>query len=183
MKITIVTGNENKAREIAAITGQDVENVVIDIPEIQSLDVAEVALDKARRAFEILGEPVIVDDTGLSINSLGGMPGALVVWFLDSIGSKGILKLMEGVDARGASVSTAVGYADSLGAYVFVGTVDGVIATTERGENGFGYDPIFVPDGGSLTYAEMSSEQKNSRSMRAIALEKLAAFLRSRQLS
>lgn len=175
--ITVVTGNTKKAQEIGTIIGRPVDNVELDIAEIQSLDVEEVARDKAVKAYQQLSRPVIVDDTGMSIPALGGMPGALVVWFLDSIGPSGILKLLSGIPDRAASVSTAIGYADYRGVRVFIGTVDGTVPAAERGDNGFGYDTIFIPDGQQLTYAEMTSDQKNAVSMRAIALKKLAAFL------
>jgi len=179
--ITVITGNKGKAGEIGAILGIPVDNKALDIPEIQSLNVDEVARDKATRAYEIMGEPVIVDDTGMSIDALRGMPGALVVWFLDNIGTAGILKLLEGTTDRRASVSTAIGYADSSGVHVFNGTVNGSIPIQPRGTNGFGYDPIFIPEGQDRTYAEMSAEQKNEGSMRAIALAKLAEFLQNHQ--
>jgi non-canonical purine NTP pyrophosphatase (RdgB/HAM1 family) len=159
--IVVVTGNKGKVAEISAILGRTLDNKNLDILEIQSLDVEEVARAKAQEAFKTIQRPVIVDDTGMSIDSLGGLPGALVAWFLDKLGPAGILKQMEGVDDRSASVSTAIGYADERMA----------------GENGFGYDPIFIPEGQNRTYAEMTSDEKNKVSMRQIALKKLANFL------
>jgi non-canonical purine NTP pyrophosphatase (RdgB/HAM1 family) len=181
--ITVVTGNKGKAAEIGAILGREVSNVAVELNEIQSLDVAEVAHDKALRAYEAVGAPVIIDDTGMSVEALGGLPGALVVWFLDKLGPSGILKLMHGVADRRASVSTAIGFADASGAHVFVGTVNGTVSGEERGANGFGYDPIFIPEGQARTYAEMASDEKNSISMRAIALGKLAEFLATHEPS
>lgn len=177
--LTVITGNRGKAAEIGAILGMVVEHQALDITEIQSLDVEEVARDKAARAFEMIGKPVIVDDTGMSVQALGGMPGALIAWFLDNIGPDGILKLLDGSTDRRASVSTAIGYADNRGVHVFIGTVQGSIPDEPRGTNGFGYDPIFIPEGQEQTYAEMTSEQKNLGSMRAIALAKLADFLQN----
>lgn len=176
-EITVVTGNKKKALEIGAIIGRPVDSVALDIAEIQSLSVEEVAFDKAQKAYEQIGRPVIVDDTGMSIPALGGMPGALVVWFLDNIGPAGIVKLMAGETDRSATVSTAIGYADEGGVRVFTGTVRGSIPQEERGDNGFGYDTIFVPEGQERTYAEMTSEEKNRVSMRSIALLQLAEFL------
>jgi XTP/dITP diphosphohydrolase len=89
--LVIVTGNKGKANEIAIITGFTVEAKNIDIPEIQSLDIESVAREKALAAYEILKRPVVVDDTGMSIEALNGLPGALVAWFLDTLNPQGIL--------------------------------------------------------------------------------------------
>jgi XTP/dITP diphosphohydrolase len=175
--ITVVTGNINKAKEIEKITGFPVENFDLQIKEIQSLSVAEVAREKAIAAFQSLKRPVIVDDTGMSIAAIGGLPGALVSWFLDSIGPEGILRLLGDNSDRRAIVSTCVAYCDGDKVEVFEGAVEGTISDRPRGENGFGYDPIFVPAGGEKTYAEMSSAEKNAVSMRSIALGKLKSFL------
>ncbi len=176
-KITVVTGNLNKAKEIETITGIPVENVDLEIKEIQSLSVAEVAKEKAIAAYQQLKRPVVVDDTGMSIVALGGLPGALVSWFLDSIGPEGLLRLLGDRSDRKATVSTCIGYCDGSGVQVFEGIVEGSISQSLRGTNGFGYDPIFVPSGEHKTYAEMSAAEKNARSMRSIALAKLKSYL------
>src|SRR5262245_63654646 len=175
--ITLITGNASKAKEIAAIVGVPVENVALDIKEVQSLDVSEVAREKALAAHRSLGVPVVVDDTGMSIVALRGLPGALVVWFLDTIGPEGILRLMHGVEDRRASVSTCIAYCDGSEVQLFEGVIDGTISSEMRGTNGFGYDPIFIPNGHSKTYAEMTPDEKNNVSMRSIALSKLKQFL------
>ena len=179
--ITVVSGNRSKVAEIEGILGRPLLNEALDIAEIQSLDVEAVARDKAKKAYEILKRPVIVDDTGMSIPALGGLPGALVAWFLDSVGSEGILRLLGNLTERGASVSTSIGYADEKGVEVFTGTIYGVIPSEMQGDGGFGYDPIFIPDGETKTYAEMSSDEKNAISMRAIALGKLKIFLDNKE--
>jgi XTP/dITP diphosphohydrolase len=182
-KLVVVTGNANKAKEIAAITGFPTENIELDIKEIQSLSVAEVAREKARAAFAQLKRPVLVDDTGMSISALGGLPGALVSWFLDTIGPEGILRLLGESSDRSATVSTCVAYCDGDRVEVFEGAVKGTISNDLRGTNGFGYDPIFIPERSSKTYAEMSSDEKNAASMRSIALGKLKEFLQTEQHS
>jgi XTP/dITP diphosphohydrolase len=175
--ITVVTGNSNKAREIAASIGAPVETASLDILEIQSLSVAEVAREKALAAYRALGVPVVVDDTGMNIAALGGLPGALVFWFLDTLGPEGILRLMRDQSDRSASVSTCIAYCDGPDVRLFEGVVEGTLSSESRGTNGFGYDPIFIPDGQSKTYAEMTAEEKNALSMRSIALSKLRDFL------
>ncbi|MGH9200554.1 MAG: RdgB/HAM1 family non-canonical purine NTP pyrophosphatase [Vicinamibacterales bacterium] len=178
--LLFVTGNKGKAAEVAAIIGWDVDPVKLDLAEIQSLSVEEVAAAKAMEAYRQLQRPVVVDDSGMTIDALSGLPGALLAWFLDTLGPDGILKLIDRSANRRASVSTCIGYADAEGAKTFLGVIEGQLTTERRGANGFGYDPIFIPDGQQLTFAEMSSEQKNAHSMRSIALLRLKAFLEAR---
>lgn len=177
-KILIITGNQEKADEISAITGLTIEAKNLELSEIQSLSVEEVAKKKAVAAYKIVRQPVLVDDTGMSIEALNGLPGAFVSWFLDSLGSQGVLNLIKNQENRKASVSTCIAYADVNGAQTFVGTVNGTIPTELRGDKGFGYDPIFIPDGNDKTYAEMTSEEKNEISMRKIALMKFKEYIK-----
>jgi XTP/dITP diphosphohydrolase len=176
-RITVVTGNSKKAKEIEALIGAPVESACLDIKEVQSLSVGEVAREKAFTAYRALGVPVVVDDTGMNIAALGGLPGALVFWFLDTIGPEGILRLMRDSEDRRASVSTCIAYCEGPDVQLFEGIIEGTVSMEIRGTNGFGYDGIFVPNGQSKTYAEMTTEEKNTISMRSIALSKLRDFL------
>jgi XTP/dITP diphosphohydrolase len=172
-QITLITGNEGKAREYTTLLGIKVGAVKEDLIEIQSLDVVEVVSRKAQDAYSKLQVPVLVDDTGLSVNAWNGLPGALVAFFLRSVGAQGILDMAAGILDRTATVTTALGYADADGIRIFTGTLSGTLANERRGDGGFGYDSIFVPDGGNLTFAEMSSEHKNSISHRRLAVDEL----------
>ncbi len=142
--------------------------------EIRSDDVEQIARAAALRAADVFGRPVVVDDTGLFIDALNGFPRAYPAFVLDTIGRRGILRLMEGVEDRTARFVTAVGYSDGTMVKTFVGEMKGVIALEERGTGGFGYDPIFVPEGFDRTYAELSFEEKVSISHRTRAF---TAFL------
>jgi XTP/dITP diphosphohydrolase len=172
-RITLVTGNAGKAAEYAAMLGIDVTPARAELTEVQSLDVAHVAACKAADAYAQLREPVLVDDTGLTIHAWNGLPGALVAWFIDTVGPQGILDMAAGLTDRRATVSTALGYATADGVRVFQGTVNGTLATEPRGEAGFGYDSIFIPgsDTGQRTYAQMTGEEKNKISHRRRAVE------------
>jgi XTP/dITP diphosphohydrolase len=170
-RITLITGNPGKAAEYAAMLGIEVTPAKASLTEIQALDVADVAARKAADAYAQLREPVLVDDTGLAICAWNGLPGALVAWFIDTVGPQGILNMAAGLTDRRATVTTALGYADATGAQVFQGTVNGFLATELRGTSGFGYDPIFIPDSDPRTYAEMTSEEKNKISHRRRAVE------------
>ncbi len=171
--ITVVTGNKNKAAEVAAFFAgiSEVTHVAFNCIEPQADSVEEIAHAKAEQAYAALGVPLIVDDTGLFIDALSGFPGPYAAYVQDTIGNTGVLRLMTDIADRRAHFATAVGYADACGVRVFSGRVDGEITTAERGTEGFGYDPIFAVDGRTL--AEMSMEEKNGLSHRARAL---AAF-------
>jgi XTP/dITP diphosphohydrolase len=174
VKLTVVTGNNNKAKEVAAFFAGSVEvvHVALDCPEHRDDDVGKIAEGKARFAYGELGVPLIVDDTAFSITALSGFPGPYAAYVLNTIGNAGILKLMEGVQERSASFTTAIAFADTDGFRVFKGSISGEITTAPRGSNGFGYDPIFaLPDG--TTLAELPLLEKSAISHRARAL---AAF-------
>lgn len=170
MKITMVTSNAGKAREVAAFFDGllEVDHVALDIPEYRSNDIAEIAREKVRYAYGKLNTPLIVDDTGFFIDALEGFPGPYAAYILNSIGNTGILKLMDGVSYRDARFTTGIAYADEYGIEVFTGTLEGKIALCPRGTNGFGYDPIF--EIGIKTLAEYSLKEKSSFSHRARAL-------------
>jgi XTP/dITP diphosphohydrolase len=166
----MVSSNAHKAKEVAAFFEGNLEvtHVSLDIPEIRSDDVGVIARGKARYAFEQIHLPLIVDDTGFSIDALKGFPGPYAAYVLHSIGNTGILKLMEGKSDRHASFTTAIAYADKKGIKVFTGTISGNITNTPRGSGGFGYDPIFDLNGRTL--AELPLEEKSRSSHRARAL-------------
>ncbi|WAI00324.1 RdgB/HAM1 family non-canonical purine NTP pyrophosphatase [Methanogenium organophilum] len=179
MKFTVVTSNENKAREVAAFfTGvAEVAHTFLEIPEFRDNDVGVIAEEKARYAWDALHCPLIVDDTGFFVTALNGFPGPYAAYVLDTIGMEGILRLLEGADDRSAYFETAIAYADDSGIIrVFRGVVEGTIVSP-RGEGGFGYDPIFSVDG--RTFAERTLAEKASMSHRGRALAALRQFMAS----
>src|SRR5919199_2480044 len=169
-----VTSNPNKAREAAEILGVELHSVDLDLPELQALDVAQVAANKAATAREALGFPdhlVLVEDSGLVIEAWNGLPGALTKWFLQSVGNEGLLRMLSAEENRSARAVCAVAVAAADGSVrVFVGEVGGSIAPELRGSEGFGWDPIFVPLGHAETYAELGA-RKHADSHRARALK------------
>jgi len=178
MKPVFVTSNANKLREAAEILGLDLDRADVDVPEIQSLDFGEVVAAKALAAHEALGSPsypVIVDDSGLAVGAWGGFPGPLTRWLMKSVGNAGLLRMLAAEEDRSALAVCAVAVADASGSVrIFRGVVEGDISHEPRGEGGFGFDPIFVPEGGTRTYSEMG-EQKNTDSHRT------RAFLAARE--
>lgn len=171
MKLTVVTGNPDKAKEVEAFFAGSitVTHVRLDCPEHRDDDVGTIAAGKAEFAYNRLKTPLIVDDTAFSIPALAGFPGPYAAYVLNTLGNAGILKLMEGACDRSAGFTTAIAFADKGIIRVFKGTIEGTITKHPRGSNGFGYDPIFaLPDGRTL--AELSLKEKSAISHRARAL-------------
>lgn len=178
MDLLLATGNTNKAKAIQSILGRPVHIIDLDLPEIQAINVHEVIEQKARSAFELIGKPVLVEDTSLSVHSWNNLPGALIKWFLDSVGNEGICQMLESYDQLEATAETSIGYFDGKQFFSFSGKMEGHISSQPRGKNGFGWDPIFVPNGWGKTLAEMSdSERDEFASMRTKAVLKLKDFL------
>ncbi len=176
-KLTFITGNAGKAKYLSDYFHFPVEHIKLDLKEIQSLDLTEVVDDKARRAYEIVKNPVLVEDVSLVFNGLKSLPGPLIKWFLDTLGNEGLCRLLDGLKDRSAFAEVQFAICDERGVHTFSGSMEGTIAQAPRGEVGFGWDPIFIPAGYEKTWAEMTNDEKHATSMRKIALEKLAAFL------
>lgn len=173
--IVLVTQNEHKIRELTPLFEEyNVPFETTDLAkyEIRSHSVGNVAMDAAKFAYSKLKRPVVVDDTGLYIEALNGFPGPTAAYVLESIGIEGVLKLMEGVEDRDASFDTAVGFANGWVFRYFVGSVYGDITTAPAGDKGFGYDPIFIPEGETKTYAQLTMDEKIKISHRTEAFRK-----------
>jgi len=171
-KLTIVSGNKHKIAEYERMLGVELESVELDLPEIQSTEVEEVIKLKAEEAYRQLGRPCFVDDTGITIKCWGNLPGALAKHFLVNVGPDGILKLL-GDNPRAAYTKVAIGYRDENGLQIFSAMVEGEITTEIRGENGFGFDVIFVPNGCTKTLAEMTVVEKDKVSHRGRAVREM----------
>lgn len=180
MKLLMATSNKKKLEEIQQVLGLEVEMVNIDLPEIQAVDVRAVIEDKARRAFDAVKQPVLVEDTSLAFQAWNGLPGALIKWFLKSLDNEGMTKMLSNFTDRTANAEVSIGLFDGSKFEMFSGAVQGIIATEPRGTNGFGWDAIFIPDGSEKTFAEMSNDEKLMFSMRKVAVLKLQEYLRNK---
>ena len=171
-----ITGNKNKFEEIVAIL-PEVEQLDIDLPEIQEIDPHEIIKAKLLEAFNHTSGEFIVEDTSLYFDCLNGLPGPLIKWFMKSIGNNGLSDLVEKLRNDKAVAKTMIGYAkDKDEIHYFEGVVEGKVVKP-RATSGFGWDPIFLPDGHAKTFAEMDKSEKNELSMRRMALNKLKEFL------
>lgn len=175
--ITFASTNQNKFLEVQSILST--RNISVDfsqihLVEIQSDSLEEIAREKAKTAFAKVGRQVIVEDDGLFIDSLGGFPGQCSSFVFRTIGNDGILKLLAGSAKRSAYFRSLIAFYNGITLSISDGRVDGRISDRIT-EGGWGYDPIFVPDGTDLTFAELK-KNKNEYSHRKRALEKFAQW-------
>ena len=177
MELLLATSSRHKSAQIAALLSRPIQQITIDLPEVQAIAVQEVIEAKARAAYVHVGRPVLVEDTGLMIHSWHGLPGALIRWFLESDGNEGICKMLANFPDRSATVVTCIGYFDGEQCHTFLGETTGQIVEAPRGELGFGWDAIFMPDGSDKTFGEVTADVRGTISMRGKAVRALKAFL------
>ena len=194
MDIVFATNNKNKIREIKHVLGNNFNllslndiNLDEDIPENEPT-LEGNAIHKARYIFEVTGMDVFADDTGLEVEALNGRPGVHSARFAGetkdpSANIEKLLLMMKDKENRKARFRTVIALIYDKKEFTFEGTVDGIIINERRGDKGFGYDPVFIPEGDSRTFAEMNLSEKNRISHRARAFEKLCDFLSSGALS
>lgn len=199
-ELVFATNNLHKIQEIKnlvrsgyAIMGLNEKGIVEEIPE-DHFTLEENAMQKASYVFDKYGLDCFADDTGLEIDALNGDPGVFSARY-SLIGEpqypemnvtegniRKVLEKMEGIEQRSARFRTVVALIIGDNSFSFEGSVQGKILMESRGKDGFGYDPIFLPDGFRKTFAEMSLEEKNLISHRAIAIKKLVKFLNESKL-
>lgn len=181
MTIYFVTGNKGKFSEVKEkISGLNVslKQEKFGYPEIQASSLEEVAVYGANHIRKKFQYPFIIEDAGLFIDVLYGFPGVYSKYVFLTIGCKGILKLMKGKKKRTAIFKSVYVFSEpNRKPMFFIGECPGNIAAHEKGERGFGYDPIFIPNGKSETFAEMSTIDKNKYSHRGKALDNFINFL------
>jgi len=180
MKLILVTGNKDKFKEVREILGSEfeLENTDLDLEEIQEIDPKKIITRKAEDAYKIIQRPLIVEDNSLNITALNGFPGPLIKWVLKTVGNSGLVKMLSSFPDKSAEAIVIFAYTDGVNTKLFKGTVPGRLIDHDRGQNGFGWDMIFIPDGSSKTFAEMSSNQKNKISPRGIALSHVKEYLK-----
>jgi XTP/dITP diphosphohydrolase len=180
----IVTSNRGKYAEYSEIlsrAGVKLELMLMSYPEEQLDMLEEVAEKSANYLRGILKTDFFIDDSGIFIEELKGFPGVYSSYANRTIGNRGILRLMENAKDRNAEFSTCIAYYDG-NMNLFVGKTRGTISTEERGRNGFGFDPIFIPEGHEETYAEMSLEMKDSLSHRSKAANSFLEYLKKKEI-
>ena len=190
-KLVFATNNAHKLEEVAAILGDQVESLSLndigcqaDIPETAET-LEGNALLKSSYIYKNYHLDCFADDTGLEVEALNGAPG---VYSARYAGGKGhdaqanMLKLLhelDGMENRKAQFRTAISLILDGKEYLFEGVIKGEIIKEKRGDSGFGYDPVFMPEGYDRTFAELGNDIKNQISHRALAVQKLCEFLQS----
>lgn len=187
--VFFVSGNFHKYNEVRSVLGQfGIGTAMLRIKgnEIQSDDPNEIASASAIEAFKRCHLPLIVEDAGLLIDELKGFPGPYAAYVYKTIGNLGILKLMKGVNNRKATFHSSIAYcSQDFDLMIFEGESKGEITQGERcgdGVSGFGFDPIFQPAHSKKTFAEMTIEEKNGFSHRAMAVRKFAEWYKKKDV-
>ncbi len=187
-KLVFATNNAHKLEEIRAILGDEIEILSLkdihcdaDIPETADTLEGNAAL-KAEYVYRNYGMDCFADDTGLEVEALGGAPGVYSARYAGSshdseANMKKLLAELNGVTNRKAQFRTAICLIEKGEKHLFEGIVKGAIIEARRGNSGFGYDPVFVPEGYAETFAEMGNDEKNKISHRARAVQQLCAYL------
>lgn len=190
MKIIFATNNAHKLREVQAVLGDGFTlltprdcGITEEIPEEQPT-LEGNALQKARYLYDRTGMDCFADDTGLEVEALGGAPGVHSARYATdghdfAANNRLLLRNLEGVENRRARFRTVIALILGGEEHLFEGRVEGRIIDRETGHEGFGYDPLFLPDGADRTFAQMSTDEKNALSHRARAVRKLADYLHS----
>ncbi len=190
MKLVFATANQNKANEIQSLIPPSIEVLTLndihcseEIPETQA-NIEGNASQKAFYVYNKYQHNCFADDTGLEVDALDGRPGVFSARYAGESKSaednmSKILLEMKGISNRKARFKTIISLVINGEEKQFEGVVSGVILSQRQGEKGFGYDPIFLPDGFTMSFAEMDSSQKNKISHRAIAVNKLVEYLKN----
>ena len=176
-QITLVTGNPNKLDELRVVFPQHVSLTYkkLDIVEIQG-EPREIVTDKLQRAYDAVRGPVIVEDVSAELGCHGGLPGPYIKYYEKQLGSEALWRLSNNEPDKKAIIRCTIGFYDGKTMHIDEGVVHGSVVAP-RGQNGFGFDFVFVPDGYNTTIAEMTPDEKNAISWRGLAVRKLAAKL------
>ena len=176
MTLRFVTSNRDKLREATELLRRPLIVVNLELDELQTTDLERLVRHKAQQAYRRLRSPLIVEDTALVFKAWGELPGPFVKFFLRHLGLEGMVDALSPFENWDAEAICGVGFHDGVQVRYFEGRTPGTIVAP-AGRSGFGWDPIFRPEGARVTFAEMEAEEKHRLSMRAKAMRALAAHL------
>lgn len=186
-QLILATHNDHKAKEFRDILPQYSVQTLADLGHDDEIKEAATSLEgnsfiKAETVFKRYGHVVISDDSGLEVDALNGAPGVYSARYAgdsrnDQRNTEKLLDELQGASNRKAQFRTVITLMNAKNSFQFEGIVKGTIAKSPRGEAGFGYDPVFIPEGVQQTFAELAANEKNKISHRANAIEKLLHFL------
>ena len=174
--VTFITGNQKKADLLAKYLGHPIKHVKLDLDEIQSLDLNEIVEHKVKQAYEIVKEPVLVEDIALEFESLGRLPGPFIKFFLAELSFEDICRLVDG-KSRKATARCVTGYYDGTTLKLFEGALKGEVPEQPEEGSGFGWDPIFIPEGYSKVRSVLSEEEYQETYLKIRPVAPLKEFL------
>jgi non-canonical purine NTP pyrophosphatase (RdgB/HAM1 family) len=175
-RVTFITGNQKKADYLAKYLGIPVDHIKLDLDEIQSLELNEIVEHKVREAYSIIKVPVLVDDVSLEFIAFGRLPGPFIKFFLKEMSYDDICDMLNG-KTREAIARSVYGYYDGKTLKLFEGELEGRIAEKPAGENGFGWDQIFIPNGYDVTRAQLDEKDDRETYLKLKPLQKIKKFL------
>ncbi len=179
--LVFVSGSKGKIEEAKVILNRPLEVIELDLDEMQDLSIEKIVRRKAADAYQKVKKPVFVDDVSLEVAIWNGFPGPFIKYLREAGGNELLLRMLEQEKDTSVTLKASIGFHDGVNIHVFVGKVQGKLVKP-RGERGWGFDPIFQPDGETRTFAEMSEEEKNALSHRRRALEKFKEYLDTNKL-
>jgi len=174
--VVFITGNQNKADYFSHLIGYPVEHIKIELSEIQSLDLHEVVKHKLHQAFTEVKRPVLVEDVSLEFCALGKLPGTFIKWFQQELAPEEICRMLDGKD-KSAIARSVFGYYDGKKEVYFEGLLKGRVPEHPSGSGGYGWDPIFIPEGYTMTRASLSPEDDQKTYLMIKPIAKVRDFL------
>ncbi|MBI5346016.1 MAG: non-canonical purine NTP pyrophosphatase [Chlamydiae bacterium] len=173
--ITFITGNQKKADYVARYLGFPVDHLKLDLDELQSLDLRVIVAHKLQQAYEKIHSPVLVEDVSLEFAALGRLPGPFIRFFIDEVPMDTLCSLVS--KDRKATARCVYGYTDGKRQEFFEGKLEGTIAEHPAGDNGYGFDKIFIPDGYAVTRAQLNEADDQKTYLQIKPLEQVKKFL------
>jgi len=178
--IVFITGNQGKADYLANFLDFPVEHIKLDLDELQSMDLRVIVEHKIRQAYAIVKKPVIVEDVALEFETLNGLPGPFIKFFVEQAGLEKICRMIP-EKKRKAIARCVYGFFDGKEMKLFEGKLKGEIAQKPAGDGGYGWDRIFIPFGYDRTRAELNQEDDRKTYLKYKPLEKIKKYLKQKK--
>lgn len=175
-KVTFITGNQNKADQLASYFGFPIAHVKIDLDELQALDLKKIVEHKVKQAYAKIKKPVIVEDVSLEFEALGKLPGPFIKFFVEEVPYEALCSLLNR-KSRKATARCVFGYYDGKTLKMFEGRLKGEIAKKPSGKSGYDWDQIFIPEGYHVTRAALNEYDYHRTYLKIKPLAKLKRFL------
>lgn len=179
--VTFITGNQSKADYLSNFIGHQIDHIKLNLDEIQSTNLKEIAEHKVRQAYEVLKQPVVIEDVALEFHALGNLPGPFIKFFVDQMPLDVICSMIPVGSTRKATARCVIAYFDGSELQLFESSLDGQIAFQPAGNNGFGWDKIFIPHNHTVTKASLSDTEYQKTYLQIKPLEDLKKFILSKK--